>query len=108
MMVAPLGGRYFKASWIVRIGPSALRTRKTLYYTLRGFVSLVSMLAWFYGITLVPLATATALNFTSPLFATLGAALVLHESVRMRRWSAFSSSRSGSLIAVFVSYLRRK
>jgi len=74
--------------WIVRIGPSALRTRKKLYYTLRGFVSLVSMLAWFYGITLVPLATATALNFTSPLFATLGAALVLHETVRMRRWSA--------------------
>ena len=84
--------------WIVRIGPSALRTRKKLYYTLRGFVSLVSMLAWFYGITLVPLATATALNFTSPLFATLGAALVLHESVRMRRWSALAVGFIGVIV----------
>lgn len=74
--------------WIVRAGPGTLKSRKKLYYTLRGAVSLVSMLSWFYGITLVPLATATALNFTSPLFATLGAALVLGEAVRLRRWTA--------------------
>jgi S-adenosylmethionine uptake transporter len=74
--------------WIVKMGPSVLKTRKKLYYTLRGSVSLVSMLSWFYGVTLVPLATATALNFTSPLFSTLGAALMLGESVRLRRWSA--------------------
>ncbi|HLJ18978.1 MAG TPA: DMT family transporter [Stellaceae bacterium] len=76
--------------WIVKVGPSALKTRKKLYYTLRGTVSLVSMLSWFYGITLVPLATATALNFTAPLFSTLGAALVLREAVRLRRWTALA------------------
>ncbi|HKF70902.1 MAG TPA: DMT family transporter [Stellaceae bacterium] len=84
--------------WILRVGPRALKTRKKLYYTLRGFVSLVSMLSWFYGITLVPLATATALNFTSPLFATLGAALVLHEAVRLRRWSALAVGFLGVLV----------
>jgi S-adenosylmethionine uptake transporter len=36
----------------------------------------------------VPLATATAVNFAAPLFATLAAALVLHEDARLRRWSA--------------------
>jgi drug/metabolite transporter (DMT)-like permease len=84
--------------WIVRAGPGALKSRKKLYYTLRGAVSLVSMLSWFYGITLVPLATATALNFTSPLFATLGAALVLGESVRLRRWSALVVGLLGVMV----------
>jgi drug/metabolite transporter (DMT)-like permease len=36
----------------------------------------------------VPLATATAVNFTAPLFATVAAAFILHEDVRLRRWSA--------------------
>ncbi|HXP75281.1 MAG TPA: DMT family transporter [Stellaceae bacterium] len=84
--------------WIVKAGPGALKTRKKVFYTLRGLVSLVSMLSWFYGITLVPLATATALNFTSPLFSTLGAALVLHESVRLRRWSALAVGFVGVIV----------
>ncbi len=74
--------------WLMRGGIAALRTTKAWFYTLRAGVSLVSMLTWFYGVTLVPLATATALNFTAPLFATAGAALVLHETVRLRRWAA--------------------
>jgi drug/metabolite transporter (DMT)-like permease len=84
--------------WIVKVGPGALKTRKKFFYTLRGFVSLVSMLSWFYGITLVPLATATALNFTAPLFSTLGAALVLHETVRLRRWSALAVGFVGVIV----------
>jgi drug/metabolite transporter (DMT)-like permease len=84
--------------WIVKVGPGALKTRKKIFYTLRGFVSLVSMLSWFYGITLVPLATATALNFTAPLFSTLGAALVLHETVRLRRWSALAVGFIGVVV----------
>jgi drug/metabolite transporter (DMT)-like permease len=84
--------------WIVKVGPAALKTRKKVYYTVRALVSLVSMLSWFYGITLVPLATATALNFTSPLFATLGAALVLRETVRLRRWSALAVGFIGVIV----------
>ena len=84
--------------WIVKSGVGGLRTSKIGYYTLRGMVSLVSMLTWFYGITVVPLSTATALNFTSPLFATLGAALVLHETVRFRRWAALAVGFVGVVV----------
>ncbi len=84
--------------WVAKVGLGALRTRKIGFYTMRGLVSLVSMLTWFYGITLVPLATATALNFTSPLFATAGAALVLHETVRLRRWAALAVGFLGVLV----------
>lgn len=84
--------------FIVRAGPGAFKTRKSVFYTMRGAVSLVSMLSWFYGLTLVPLSTATALNFTSPLFATVGAALVLGEVVRLRRWTALAVGFVGVIV----------
>ncbi len=84
--------------WIVRSGPALLRSRNSGFYLLRAGVGLVSMATWFYGITVVPLATATAVNFTAPLFATLAAALVLHEDVRMRRWSAVVLGFVGVLV----------
>jgi len=51
---------------IVRGGPGLLRSRNAGFYLLRAGVGLVSMATWFYGITVVPLATATAVNFTAP------------------------------------------
>src|SRR5580700_397186 len=84
--------------FIIRAGPSLLVTPKIGFYTLRAVVGLVSMLSWFYGITFVPLATATAVNFTAPLFATLAAALILHEDVRFRRWAAVVIGFVGVLI----------
>ena len=86
--------------WLMRIGLSTLRTNKIGFYTLRSAVSLISMLSWFYGITLVPLATATALNFTGPLFATAGAALILGETVRLRRWMAVIVGFLGVLVII--------
>jgi drug/metabolite transporter (DMT)-like permease len=86
--------------WLMRIGLSTLRTNKIGFYTLRSAVSLISMLSWFYGITLVPLATATALNFTGPLFATAGAALILGETVRLRRWVAVIVGFLGVLVII--------
>ena len=56
------------------------------------------MLSWFYGITYVPLATATAVNFTAPLFATMAAALILHEEVGLRRWAAVVIGFVGVLV----------
>ncbi len=78
----------FMVPFIARLGLGSLRTSKIGFFTLRAGVAFISMVTWFIGITLVPLATATALNFTAPLFATVLAALLLRERVRARRWSA--------------------
>jgi drug/metabolite transporter (DMT)-like permease len=79
----------FMVPWLVRTAASTgMRTGKLGFYVLRAGVAFVSMLTWFYGINLVPLATAQALNFTAPLFATVLAALILKEWVRIRRWTA--------------------
>src|SRR5437762_12480504 len=84
--------------FIIRAGPSLLTTPKIGFYTLRAVVGLISMLSWFYGITFVPLATTTAVNFTAPLFATMAAALILHEDVRLRRWAAVVIGFAGVLV----------
>jgi drug/metabolite transporter (DMT)-like permease len=46
------------------------------------------MLCGFTSLTLLPFDKAIALSFTVPLFATAGAALILREDVRARRWIA--------------------
>ena len=56
------------------------------------------MIAWFSALALLPLSEAVALNFTVPLFATAGAALVLGEVVRARRWTATVIGFLGTLI----------
>ena len=53
---------------------------------------------WFTALTLLPLAEATSLSFTAPLFATVGAAIFLAEDVRLRRWLAVVLGFVGTLI----------
>lgn len=56
------------------------------------------MFFWFAGFGVLPLAEATSLGFTAPLFATLGAVFFLHEIVRFRRWFAILFGFIGTLI----------
>ena len=48
-------------------------------HLLRGIMGAVSLIGYFYAITLLPLATATTLNYTSPLFLAVTTAVVLRE-----------------------------
>jgi len=84
--------------WILRSGAAPFRGRNAGFYVLRAAVGLLSMVTWFYGITVVPLATATPVHFTAPLFATIAAVFVLHEDVRLRRWSAVVIGFVGVLV----------
>ena len=58
------------------------------------------MWTWFYAVTLIPIGEQTALSFLAPLFTTMGAALVLGEVVRTRRWLAIALGFIGALIIV--------
>lgn len=74
---------------VLKLGLGAtLKTEHFKLHLARSLVGVTAMYCWFFAITLLPLAEATALNFTVPLFATAGAALILGEVVRLRRWSA--------------------
>lgn len=79
-------------------GLSSLRSPQLGMHVLRSLSAIAAMMCWFTALALMPLAEATALSFTSPLFATAGAALILGEAVRLRRWSAVAAGFIGALI----------
>jgi drug/metabolite transporter (DMT)-like permease len=66
----------------------------------RTAMGTISMVLGFYAISMLPLADATALGFSQPLFSVCVAALVAGEKVRWRRWSATIIGFVGVLIMV--------
>jgi drug/metabolite transporter (DMT)-like permease len=93
-----LFGLAFMLPWLMRIGFGILKTRRLGLYISRSALSLVSMLCWFSALPILPFEQAVALSFTAPLFATMGAALILGETVRARRWTATVLGFVGVLI----------
>lgn len=81
-------GLAFMLPWLAAAGIPGFRTRRLRLYVVRAVVAAIAMLTFFYALSIMPLADVIALAFTSPLFATAGAALFLGETVRVRRWSA--------------------
>lgn len=88
----------FMLPWFLKIGLAGLRTERVGLHFIRTASSLTSMFLWFTALTMLPLAEATSLSFTAPLFATVGAALFLAEDVRLRRWLAVGLGFVGTLI----------
>jgi len=67
-----------------------------------GIISfgIIAMLSWFYALSKVPVANATALSFSSTIFATLSAWIILREPMRYRRWFAIIAGLIGVLIVL--------
>ena len=83
-----LFGLAFMMPWLLHSGVKALATRRFGGHVMRAVFGLSAMLCLFTALSLMPLAEVTALTFAAPLFATIGAALMLKERVRLRRWTA--------------------
>jgi drug/metabolite transporter (DMT)-like permease len=79
-------------------GPSLLHSAQVGLYGFRVTISLFSMLAWFYALSLIPVGEVTAIGFLAPLFGTLGAIFLLGEKVRVRRWAALIVGFAGAMI----------
>jgi drug/metabolite transporter (DMT)-like permease len=91
-------GLGFMLPWLFQAGPGSLKTGRWPVHVLRATMGLAAMLSLFTALSLLPLAEATALSFSAPLFATAGAALILGERVRLRRWTATAVGFVGTLI----------
>jgi drug/metabolite transporter (DMT)-like permease len=66
----------------------------------RSLLMLASNTVFVMAIGRVPLATASAIGFTSPLIVTALSVPLLHESVGWRRWSAVLVGFAGALIVI--------
>jgi drug/metabolite transporter (DMT)-like permease len=66
----------------------------------RTLMGTVSMVLGFYAVAMLPLADATAIAFSQPLFSVVVAVLIAGEKVRWRRWSATIVGFVGVLVMV--------
>ncbi|WP_254604198.1 DMT family transporter [Leisingera sp. ANG59] len=64
----------------------------------RGVVHTAGVILWFYAMTQIPLAEVTAMNYLSPVYVTLGAALFLGEKLAFRRITAIAVALIGAMI----------
>jgi drug/metabolite transporter (DMT)-like permease len=77
---------------------AALRPNNPLAHLWRSGLGLLSMGLTFQALILLPLADATAINFTAPIFATVLSLFVLKEDVGRHRWAAVFVGFIGVLI----------
>ena len=85
--------------WVLkRESLAALRPKRPLAHVWRCALGLLSMGLTFQALILLPLADATAINFTAPIFATILSFVILKEHVGIHRWSAVLLGFVGVLI----------
>lgn len=86
------------APFLMRDGWRSLATSQPLLMGFRGLASAGGLMLLIYAQAHMPLARVTALTFTAPLFAIVGAALVLRERVGASRWIATLVGFAGTVI----------
>jgi drug/metabolite transporter (DMT)-like permease len=91
--------------WLFGNGLGALKTDRLKLHAIRAVFTCGAMISSFYAWSLIPLAEVTALSFLAPIFATAGAALILHETVRARRWAATLIGFIGAMIVLRPSMM---
>ncbi|GAA4740089.1 DMT family transporter [Sphingomonas daechungensis] len=85
--------------WVLnRESLASLRPKRPLAHVWRSALGLTSMGLTFQALILLPLADATAINFTAPIFATILSFLILREHVGAHRWAAVALGFVGVLI----------
>jgi drug/metabolite transporter (DMT)-like permease len=86
-------------AWIV-MGPGlgSIRTKRFGAHLTRTAIGLTGMVFTFGAVLLLPLAEATTLQFTVPIFATILGAFVLREKTGWHRWGAVIVGFAGVLV----------
>ncbi|MBB5687081.1 DMT family transporter [Sphingobium boeckii] len=87
--------------WVL-LGPGilSLKTRRLPRHITRTIFGMIGMTFNFGAVVLLPLAEATTLQFTVPIFATILSVLILKEVAGIHRWGAVILGFIGVLIVV--------
>lgn len=86
-------------AWVFATGGLAtLATKRPRTHLVRGIYGSVGMVLNFGALILLPLAEATTLNFTSPIWAVILSTLLLREKVGWWRWSAVAVGFVGIVV----------
>ncbi len=91
-------GLVFLIPMIGSMRNARLTPRQIKLFGLRGAAHTLGVILWFYTMTRITIAEVTAMNYLSPVYITLGAALFLGERLAMRRLIAILIAFVGALI----------
>ena len=91
--------------FIIKNNFQALQTDNMRLQILRALINIISMICWFTAIGMMHLEKATALGFTTPLFTTVLAVIVLGEIIRFHRTAALLLGFIGILIIIRPGYV---
>ena len=86
--------------WLLGRASGCSAPARLRLHLLRALIGIFAMVGWFTTLSLMPLAEATALSFTAPIFTSVLAVLMLGEVMRLRRWAATAIGFLGALIIV--------
>ena len=77
--------------WVILFsgaGIAALSTKRPLDHAIRSIAGICSLGMFYYAVTVIPIADATALAYSAPIFITLFSIFLLNETIGLRRWLA--------------------
>ena len=89
--------------FVARNNFKALQTDNMRLQIFRALINIISMICWFSAIGMMHFEKATALGFTTPLFTTVLAVLILGEVIRFHRTAALLLGFIGSFVQYFMT-----
>jgi len=100
VMMRNIFGLMFFTPQILHNYKSVFATSRFKLHLLRNVNGLISMMVWFYTITLLPLSEAVSITFIIPITTTLAAMFFLKEQVKKETWMAIMIGFIGVLIII--------
>ena len=91
-------GLVFLIPMVRPIMAARLTRRQMGLFGLRGVVHTIAVILWFFAMARIPIAEVTAMNYLSPVYVSIGAALFLGERLPPRRLAAVVFALIGALI----------
>lgn len=91
-------GLVFLVPMIKPILAAHLTRRQVKLFAARGVVHTGAVILWFFAMARIPLAEVTAMNYLSPIYIAIGAALFLGERLPPRRLAAVFAGLLGAMI----------
>ena len=91
--------------FVARNNFKALHTKNMRLQIFRASINVISMICWFSAIGMMHFEKATALGFTTPLFTTVLAVIVLGEVIRFHRTAALLLGFIGIIIIIRPGYV---
>jgi drug/metabolite transporter (DMT)-like permease len=100
LLLRSLGALVILLALWPRLGAAAYATHRLRLHVIRNLIHFCGQYAWVWGITLAPLAVVTAIEFTTPVWVALLAAVFLRERIAPHRWAAIAGGIAGVLAIV--------